>query len=450
MDFEALSAKDENVPVESLQIRRAVKGLEGATARRVGMHIWLEAQRGHAQAQELPGEIWSSSRFLVGALVMAMMFLGGVGVMTGMLDRERMAFPIPMVLGVAVGLQLLVLLIGFLGWLFRGRFSKGLGLVSSVLGWLLGKIGGGRKMDWWRRLRLEGGRGWEALGWNLLRLTQSGAIMFSVGLMTGLLGCIWFIEVGFFWESTTPEWMAQKIYEVCSILGAPWSWAFPLWVPSREVVEGSRLPLVDGLNYEARWYPFLFCAIAFWGLMPRFILWVFAVFKERKALGSLDFQTKRHRALWRDLMGTRRTDTSEAPLDGVLVLDVGGTGLKQEDLRGFMLRTLRVNPGEWYEVGVWDEKGEASAAESIRNAPAGVLLLAEGWALSPPRMRALQAQIRSLSGPETAIYFLVTNVGADGGPAPVMAEEKEIWRDMVDGLADAAAEIFFYEKEEGK
>ena len=80
-------------------------------------------------------------------------------------------------------------------------------------------------------------------------------------------------------------------------------------------------------------------------------------------------------------MGTRRADASEVPLDGVLVLDVGGTGLKQEDLRGFLLRRLRVNPGEWYQVGVWDEKGEDAALESFRKAPAGVVNLSPTSAL---------------------------------------------------------------------
>ncbi len=134
---------------------------------------------------------------------------------------------------------------------------------------------------------------------------------------------------------------------------------------------------------RATWYPFLFAAIFVWGLLPRLILWMFAVYKERTALSSLDFQAKRHRELWREMMGTRRRDVSEAPLDGVLVLDVGGTGLGQDSLRGFLLRRLRVNPGEWHEVGVWDEKGEESAAISIRNAPAGVVLLGGGLGAFP-------------------------------------------------------------------
>ena len=201
------------------------------------------------------------------------------------------------------------------------------------------------------------------------------------------------------------------------------------------------------MRSAATWVPFLFAAIFFWGLLPRAVLWGVAVWKERKALAALDFQSKRHRELWRGMMGTRRMDLDEAPLDGVLVLDVGGTGLDKEDLRGFLLRRLRVNPGEWFQVGVWDEKGDKAAAKSIRNAPAGVVLLAEGWALSPPRMSALRKQVRNLADPDTRLYFLVVNVANDGKPAEVSEGEKGIWQDYVDDLADAGAEVFFYEEE---
>ena len=79
--------------------------------------------------------------------------------------------------------------------------------------------------------------------------------------------------------------------------------------------------------------------------------------------------------------------------------------------------------------------------------PAGVVLLAEGWALSPARMKALHSQIRSIAGSDTMIHFLVANA-ADGKPGEVKDEEKGIWMDFVDGLADSAAETFFYEEEE--
>ncbi|MFM2197281.1 MAG: hypothetical protein RLZZ505_713 [Verrucomicrobiota bacterium] len=449
MDFEAL-AGDARTQDEGA-VLAAVKGLEGAEARRVGMKVWLDGVR--SGGGEFPGEVWAGGRFVVGALVVVVMFLTGIGVMTGMLDRERMAFHVPMLIGVSVALPLLILIASWAGWLLRGRFSKGLGVVPKLLGWLVGKLGGAGKMEWWRTLRLEGGKGWEAIGWNLVRMTQAGAVMFSAGLMVGLLGCIWFMEIGFYWESTTPEWMAKQISRVVVFLSLPWAWTFPDWAPLGDVLLGGfgeNGRILDGrMESTAKWYKFILASIFFWGMLPRLAFWGYAVFRERRALGALDFQSKRHRELWREIIGTRRADVSEAPLDGVLVLDVGGTGLKESDLRGFLLRRLRVNPGEWFEVGVWDGKGEAAAAESIRKAPAGVVLLAESWALSPPRMAALHRQIRSLGKRETPIFFLVVNVGSNGKLAAVKGEEKTVWKDFADGLGDAALEVFFHEGEGG-
>ncbi len=445
MDFEAL-AGDARTPDEGAVVQ-AVKGLEGAEARRVGMKVWLDGVR--REGGEFPGEVWAGGRFVVGALVVVGMFLTGIGVMTAMLDRERMAFHVPMVIGVSVALPLLILIASWVGWLLRGRFSKRFGFVPRLLGDLVGKLGGAGKMEWWRTLRLEGGKGWEAMGWNLVRMTQAGAVMFSAGLIVGLLGCIWFLEVVFFWESTTRGWMAGRLFDVAGLLSAPWGWAWPEGKPSRVLVEATIWE--DRLGVEPYlaegWYLFLFAAIFFWGMLPRLLLWAYAGYRERRALGALDFQSKRHRELWREITGTRRADVSEAPLDGVLVLDVGGTGLKESELRGFLLRRLRVNPGEWHEVGVWDARGESAAAESIRKAPAGVVLLAEGWALSPPRMAALHKQIRSFAKRETPIYFLVVNVGSDGKLAAVKGEEKTVWKDFADGLGDAALEVFFHEGE---
>ena len=447
VDFESLTG-DVRTPDEGA-VQEAVKGLKGAEVRRVGMKVWLDGVR--RDGGEFPGQIWASGRFVVSLIVGAVMFLTGLGVMTGMLDRERMAFHVPLLLGVSVGLPLLILIAGLFAFLFRGKFSKGLGCVPRLLGWLVGKLGGAGKMDGWRTLRLEGGKGWEALGWNGVRLIQVGAMMFSAGLMAGLLGCIWFLEVGFYWESTTPEWMGDQLSMVVGLLGFAWGWAFPEWVPSMEKIVMTRWSdgeiMAGRMQSATTWYPFLFASIFCWGMLPRLLFWGYAALRERKALGALDFQSKRHRELWREIIGTRRADVSEAPLDGVLVLDVGGTGLQENDLRGYLLRRLRVNPGEWFEVGVWDGKSEAVVAESIRKAPAGVVLLAEGWALSPPRMIALCRQIRSLAKAGTRIYFLVVNVGSDGKLAEVRAEEKTAWKNFADSLADAALEVFFHEGE---
>jgi len=264
----------------------------------------------------------------------------------------------------------------------------------------------------------------------------------------GLLGCIWFFDVGFYWESTTPAWVADRILELTHFLSSPWSWVWSGGNIDRQTVAVTRwipnMGVVRSPEVVAAWYEFFLAAIFCWVVLPRAILWAGSFLMERVSLGSMDFQSKRHRVLWRELMGTRRADVSEAPMDGVLVLDVGGTGLKQESLRGFLLRRLRVNPSEWFEVGVWDEKGEEAASESLRKAPAGVVLLAEGWALSPARMKALHRKIRELGGDDAMVMFLVLNVNSDGRPVEASDEEQVAWKDFVDGLGDASAEIFFY------
>ena len=76
---------------------------------------------------------------------------------------------------------------------------------------------------------------------------------------------------------------------------------------------------------------------------------------------------------------------------------------------------------------------------------AGVVLLAEGWALSLARMVVLHAQIRGQAGPDRPIKFLIANVDAQHQPmAPDISERRE-WERFVDGLRDPAAEVFFYE-----
>jgi hypothetical protein len=219
-------------------------------------------------------------------------------------------------------------------------------------------------------------------------------------------------------------------------------------VPDAAVIEATRrLPEQGGAlpPGPAQWWLFLLLAVAFWGLLPRLGLWVVCWAAGRRALDRLDFQNRAHRALWRDLTAATREDADEKPLDGVLVLDVGGTGLDRAALRPFLLRRLRVNPTAWESVAVLDRGAELLASQALANAPAGVVLLAEGWALSPPRMTAVLAQVRATAGPERPVKFLAANVGPAGHPLPPTPEERREWERFADGLRDPFAEVCCYE-----
>ena len=182
-----------------------------------------------------------------------------------------------------------------------------------------------------------------------------------------------------------------------------------------------------------------------WGLLPRLVLWWVAWNAGRRALARLDFQARGHRALWRELTGTGRVETDDKPLDGVLVLDVGGSGLTADGLRPFLLRRLRVHPAAWHSVAVLDPGAEAEASRALAKAPAGVVLLAEGWALSPARMSALHAKIRASAGPATPVKFLVANAGAEQHAGAAQPGERREWERFVDSLRDPEAEVFFFE-----
>jgi hypothetical protein len=292
-----------------------------------------------------------------------------------------------------------------------------------------------------------GGAPRAALLWRMARLAQGAGICFNIGIIGGLAGLVLVRNVGFFWETTTESAMRGTLTTIVNALSFPWSAFWPAAVPDGSVIDATRwLPqrteaLAPG---PSQWWLFLIMAIFVWGLFPRLLLWFLARNATKSALSKMDFQARHHRALWRQITGVDRIEIDEKPLDGVLVLDVGGSGLKQESLRPFLLQKLRVHPAAWHSVAVLDSGAENEASAALALAPAGVVLLAEGWSLSPPRMTALHSQIRATAGEKTPIKFLIANESADDQPAPATEDERAQWERFVDSLRDPLAEVFFF------
>jgi hypothetical protein len=314
-------------------------------------------------------------------------------------------------------------------------------------GKLARKFSGSENDGWWQNLMEGGGSPRAAVLWRIARLAQAAGVFFNLGILTGLAGLVLVRHVGFFWETTTELAMRSVLENTVRFLSAPWGAWWPAAAPDVAVIEASRwLPeRSEGLAPgPAGWWQFLLVAVFVWGLLPRLILWGVAWRAGRRALANLDFQGRSHRALWRELTGSERIETDEKPLDGVLVLDVGGSGLTAAALRPFLLRKLRVHPAAWHPMAVLDHGAEQDAAQALANAPAGVVLLAEGWALSPARMLALHSKIRSSGGPDVPIKFLIANVDAGLQPLSPTDEERREWERFVDSLRDPAAEVFMF------
>lgn len=444
VDFEQAAASSAATPATlRTAVNAAIRGLTGAAARRQGLRVWLDGM-----SRGLAGRRFASALGLVTAGLCVFLFVAGASAVAGLLDRERGGINAVLFLAILIGGQWLVLVMATLAWLLRRRAADGFSMVQSVMGKLVRRLSGSAANPWWQAVMDGGGMARNALLWRLARLVQVGGIAFNIGIVCGLAGLVLVKHVGFFWETTTEDAMRSGLEWVTRLLSAPWAWGFPGAVPDSAVIEASQwLPgrttgLAPG---PSQWWEFLLMSTLVWGLAPRAVLWLLAWLAQRKALATLDFQGRHHRALWRGITGIDRVETDEKPLDGVLVLDVGGSGLAESTMRPFLLRRLRVHPAAWMPVAVLDSGAEHEAALALADAPAGIVLLAEGWALSPPRMRDLHARIRASAGPDAAVKFLIANVAADRQPAAPGTDERLEWERFVDGLRDPSAEIHFYE-----
>lgn len=449
VDFEAELARSVSVSEAGRRAAKAAAaGWEGAEARRAGLLAWL----GQVQAEAGPRHVSAGRRFagalaLVTTVLSVAMVLAGVGAMLGLVDSRRGGVHVTLALAVLLGGQWLLLALAAGGWVVRRRVGDGFSGLQAGLGKIVRKTAGAHESAWWENLRASA-TARDAVLWRLARLAQAAGLAFNMGVLLGLSGLVLVKHTGFFWETTTDGAMHAALGTTVELLSLPWATWWPAAVPDAAVIEGSRwLPgRADVLppGPEA-WWLFLLAAVFTWGLLPRAVLWLGCWVAGRRALARLDFQSRGQRALWRDLSGYSRAESDSRPMDGVLVLDVGGTGLAEELLRPFLLRRLRVHPSAWESVAVLDPGAELAAAKALAKAPAGVVLLAEAWALSPPRMTALLGQVRQLTGGDTPVKFLAVNVGPGRKPLPPVDSERLEWERFVDSLGDPATEVFCYE-----
>jgi len=443
IDFEqALGSDFKASQMVRAKVREASRGLEGAEARRAGLHVWLENARASAPA----GRRYRAGEMLLRALVVFFGWAIGANVVRFLVDPQIGGLNVVHYLAVVLGTQWLVLVVASAAWLFRRRSASGFTGVQAVMGAFLRKLTKDAEGRLWGRIMDGGPFPKAALLWRLASFAQLFGIWFNIGIISVLGVYVLTKNIGFHWETTTEEAMRESLVAGVRYLSLPWAGIFPAAVPDAATIDATRLlPAVSGTlpPGPAAWWLFLLMTTCVWGLLPRLLLWAAAGTASRRALAKVDFQARHHRALWRELTGVERAEDDEKPLDGVLVLDVGGSGFQPEVLRPFLLQKLRVHPAAWHSTAVLDPGAEDEAAAALALAPAGVVLLAEGWALSPPRMSALHSQIRAAAGSDAAVKFLVANEAA-GSPAAATPEEKVQWERFVDSLRDPHAEVYFY------
>ncbi len=431
------------------------RDLEEGERRRRGLRLWLEHKRG---GEALVGQRIESGLRLAGLVIKVLALIAGFGIARGLLlelPSGGRGYNIWLFLGATLGLQWILLLLGGFGFLFfrrKGRLSIG----QELLSWLGRKFAGSQASPVWTRLLGLRSDGYgSVLGWRLAGLTQLGAVWLNLGMVIGFLACLWFLKVHFYWESTLENLSKVQLVKTTESLSLPWSWVGDDWAPGEYEVARAALEEVEKVPdsievgfrdpQSQRWMRFFVLSLLVWGVLPRALLYYVFTRRQQRALAGLDFQESRHRNLWREMAKVERTVVKTTQADGVVLLDVGGSGLQVESVRPFLLQQLRVNPERVYQTGVLDASREEEALAAMKEAELGVVLVVEGWSLSGPQMQENYQKVRTAIGDKKPIRFVV--VGTVDGASITEVNEVEMaeWVKFVDGLRDPAVEVVRWE-----
>lgn len=274
--------RDQDVPLRKLQERDRAIGARvergSATAK---LRSWLNATGPDDRHQSLRG-VEVSVGFWLGLIGL----LAGLLAMSGLLlTNQQHPVNVLLFLTLFVGTQwlllaltLLVSLAALMGvqlhlplenlnparWLFRRTFNR-----------LAGDI---------RRDQFA-----PVIRWALLTWGQLFGVFFNIGAMAVMLIILLVVDRSFGWSSTL-EITAGGLHRSLEWLASPWAWWLPEATVSAELVEATRYQSLQTEFGSAQvvamrgWWPFLFACIAFYGLLPRFLLWLLFYLRYRRQL----------------------------------------------------------------------------------------------------------------------------------------------------------------------
>lgn len=204
-------------------------------------------------------------------------------------------------LGVIVGVQLLLLPLLILTFVFRSHLRNGFRLFRGFMSGLLMQVlvllsRCGASPEKTAKLRadlgaLRAGNSLYARVQPLLvfLLMQLFGLAFNVAVAGTLLFFVFFSDLTFSW-ATTVRVEPEQIYRITSILAAPWAGLFQGARPSLELVEATRFIRLEGAFATAApdaalraggWWPFLLAATITYGLLPRLLAFAGGVLRLR-------------------------------------------------------------------------------------------------------------------------------------------------------------------------
>ena len=472
IDFEWLVAADGELDQEALRSRDSTLSAQllapdprqRTRGRREIFRAWLEARRNEI-SEMLPGEYFLTAWQLL-VVVSALTGAGlGLSVAAALLLAYTGDEPVNVswFFACTVGIQWLILLASLLIWFlrrtthlfenFRPLRNLLAGLIWSLSAALQQLPGEQRQR---MRARLMGirrkGEVFQLLIWPLLIITQIFGVFFNVGVLVALLLPLG-RDVAFGWQSTVKT-SPDTVYQLVSSIAAPWSF-IPQPHPTREDVFQSRFSYSEGIRSLSlpamtSWWPFLFYATIFYGLLVRMCLLVWCALGLRGALRGYLFNHAWHNALFRRLTGpviqghleTARLEVPEAfttsmdhKTSGVCLALIASELEIAESEVELGLRTLGWQPSSpILPLRIDDPSSNTAVLDRIgREASSltGIAVLI-GARRTPIRAIALMLErITRAAGANIEVLVLLVHAGTEEVSAQEIMEKFATWRNFL-------------------
>lgn len=289
IDFEIALEKFEDSKAEdrSVFVKQIAPTLgERINDRSAVLLAWLKVR--------IPDAVSTGSQFQLGIrysflLVVLFGLLIGVATTAGLVSNER-SQPINAAsfFAVTVGLQLgvIALVIAALiarkfGFNFSPLTSAMKGLVLFIAK-ALNLLNGEQRTQvryFFAKTGSRSERLGPLIGLQLFQMTQAFAIAFNLAILGSmLLYYLPFSELRFGWQ-TTYTFVPAQVFKFVQGLAIPWRWISDALAPSMQQVLATQLARGQSalsLNTSSvhAWWPFLLCAVGFYGLLPRLIVLV--------------------------------------------------------------------------------------------------------------------------------------------------------------------------------
>lgn len=250
--------------------------------------------------------------------------------------------------------------------------------------------------------------------WLFISKTQLFSIAFNIGALLTCLYLIIFSDLAFAWN-TTLDFPNSNFHKMTTIISKPWQHFAPEAVPSLALIENTRFSRLEGAYVRASeakrapelnpgdWWPFLTCALFFYGLVPRLIIFFMANWRLRANLGNVSLKTAQFAALYERLTMPMVQTTSPVKNESLPTnpsrsvrnqpgqIKYSGVGkvvlwgefqLPQAQLERLILERFSCESWTAFEAGMFDNTNDATIPEKIAanlSVHTLVLILVESW-----------------------------------------------------------------------